>query len=150
MIRKPGIVTKAIRRSATALVLFALAVRAVVPAGMMPDLPRLAEGEFHLVICTGHGPETVDPQDLGALATLGQERTQQSPAKAPANAPDHGSDLCPFAAALSLLGPVLLVLLFALLRPAERFRPAADPWTRFRSRSRDPWTARGPPLSFCS
>jgi hypothetical protein len=57
MVRKPGTVTKAIRRVLTAFVLFALALRAIVPVGMMPDLPRLAEGGFHLVICTGHGSE---------------------------------------------------------------------------------------------
>lgn len=140
------IVGSAVRRFATLAVLLALTIRAIVPVGMMPDLSRLAEGQFQLVICTGHGPETVFTQDPGIVATSGQ----QSPAKVPADGSDHSGDPCPFAAALSLVGPVLLVLLFALVRPAKRVFALADYGTRFSSRSRDPWTARGPPLPFCS
>lgn len=146
MVSRLTIVGDAFRRFATLAVLLALTIRAIVPVGMMPDLSRLAEGQFPLVICTGHGPETVFAEDSGIVAISGQ----QDPTKVPAGPSDHSADPCPFAAALSLLAPVLLVLLCALVRPAKRFFAVADYGTRFSSRSRDPWTARGPPPAFCS
>jgi hypothetical protein len=47
-------------RRAIGLVTVALfALRALIPAGIMPDLDKLSEGTLELVICTGQGLETV-------------------------------------------------------------------------------------------
>jgi hypothetical protein len=150
MVRPVRIAGIAVHRLATLAVLSALLLRALVPAGMMPDFNRAFDGDFRLVICTGHGPQTIEDEDLSALLAAGQQDKSGRSDKAPSGAPDHGPQLCPFAAALCLLGPVLLVLLFALLGSPERFRPLAGDQRPGRSRDYAPWTARGPPLAFCS
>ena len=150
MIRPVSMAGIVANRLATLAVLCALLLRALVPAGMMPDFDRASGGDFHLVICTGHGPQTVEDGDLTALLAAGQQDKSGRSDKTPSGAPDHGSQLCPFAAALSLLGPVLFVLLFALIRSSDRFRPLARDQAPSRSTDYAPWTARGPPLAFCS
>lgn len=137
------------RRIATAFVAIAIALRSLIPVGMMPDLPRLADGEFRLVICTGHGPQTSADFADAILAAQGHQTKSERGDPTRPDSGEPGSQLCPFAMALSLLGFGLVVLLAVFLRAAEPPIWFAAYRSLFRSRGFDPRTARGPPALFC-
>ncbi len=139
-----------VRRLAVAMLACAMLLRGLLPVGMMPDLPKLAGGTFELVICTGHGPQTVSDHDLPAIPASGQPAKSGGPNGAPTGPLDTGAGFCPFAFALSLFGTVLVVLLCGLIRSSDQALVFAEYRISFGSREHDPRTARGPPLAFCS
>lgn len=47
-------------RLAVGLLLLVFFLRALIPAGFMPDAKALADGHFELVICTPGGPDSAD------------------------------------------------------------------------------------------
>ena len=48
-------------RLAVGLLLFVFLLRALIPAGFMPDAKALAEGHFELVICVSSGAKVIQP-----------------------------------------------------------------------------------------
>lgn len=72
-------------RRVSLLLILLLAVRSLLPAGFMLQPSAAGDGTLAIVICTGHGPQTI------SLDPEGQ------PAKAPAQKSDVS--ICPFAAA---------------------------------------------------
>jgi hypothetical protein len=80
------------RPLAFSLALGAMLLRAVLPAGWMPN--PASPGEALLVICTPHGLRHLEPS--------------QAPIHAPL--PDHGNQACPFGAAAHLSPPQTFAL----------------------------------------
>lgn len=122
------------RRLAPWLLLLALLLRGMIPAGFMPNMDP-ANGKGLLVICTASGLSTIAPDGDGGDGGDGK-----------AAPPDTGHQgLCPFMA-LTLLGPVLLLL--ALLLPAARAGTPLRPILRALCRrllAGVPLGARAPP-----
>ncbi|WP_119681132.1 hypothetical protein [Indioceanicola profundi] len=101
------------RKAAHWLLLCALMVQAWVPAGFMPDIGRLAEGGFPLVLCTriiqsGSAQESAvaADHDHGPDMHAGHHDAGHAPAEMAPVGP------CPFA---TMAGAALPVLLYALL-----------------------------------
>ena len=118
------------RRLAPWLLLLALLLRGIVPAGFMPNMDP-ENGKGFLVICTAAGEATITTDGDGGDKA------------APADTGHQG--LCPFIA-LTLLGPVLLLL--ALLLPAGRDATILRPTLRVLCRrllAGIPLGARAPP-----
>jgi len=76
------------RQRLSVLLVLMLAVRSLLPAGFMLQPSAAGDGSLAIVICTGHGPQTI------SLDPEGQ------PAKSPAQKSDAG--ICPFATAGSV------------------------------------------------
>lgn len=118
--------------AAAALVVLALAMRAMVPGGVMPTSEN---GRIVVALCSGSGPSTVTI-DLGQAG--GGDMSDDGPADAP----------CAFAGfaapALSSADPVLLALsvAFAMLVVARAVAPLATEPLRLRP------PLRGPPITF--
>lgn len=122
------------RRLAPWLLLLALLLRGMIPAGYMPNMdPGIGKG--WLVICTG----------VAAANPSGDD--DNGGAKMPADTGHAG--LCPFMA-VTLLGPVLLLLVSLLPRMQSRpilWNAAAIPGLR-RLLCGPALGARAPPLSW--
>lgn len=104
----------AFRRLAGWLVLCALFLRALVPAGFMPDLGALADGAYPITICSGGFERTI------LLDKDGNPVDQPAP---------HASESpCVFAAVVSLALPVLAAILLPLLAlaPLARWVPSTS------------------------
>jgi hypothetical protein len=137
-----------------------LLARALLPGAVMLDPVSAAQGDFALVICSGHGPMFV--HDAGAMMNMSGDDDMSHMAGmmhddphmsgssgAPMQAPMASDDgLCPFSAALfvACVSVSLAIVLFALApRIAERWRviPARRPAfasTHLRPLSRAPPT----------
>jgi hypothetical protein len=70
------------------LVGFAFAVRSLLPVGFMLAVPHQHAASVEIVICTGHGPMSVAPENESAPA--------------PTKAPAVDKDICPYSAAGTL------------------------------------------------
>ena len=132
------------RSGLAAILVVALLLRGLIPAGMMPDF-RAPNGVIRLVICTGYGP-----MELPADQATGQPvKADPSAPASPLHHPVETHDLCPFAGGFVLADVPALVLL-ALLVPLVRgvvFYPAP---LVARCRAVYPrWFARGPPGFLC-
>jgi hypothetical protein len=113
-----------------------LLVRALLPGGVMLDPASVTEGDFSLVICSGHGP--MFAHDSGAKAvrtgfapmtdmvrmtdTTPDDMPMPGMSGLPAHdtmTPDDG--LCPFSAALvvACCGMALMLVLFVLMRVTQ-------------------------------
>jgi hypothetical protein len=119
-----------------------LLARALLPGAVMLDPESSAQGDFALVLCSGHGP--MFAHDSMSDANMMHDHMDMS--GAPAHDSMTGDDgICPFSAALfvACVGIALAVLLFALkritcswrVRPA---RPLLRPSPHFRPLSRAP------------
>lgn len=119
------------RRLAPWLLLLALLLRGMIPAGFMPNMDP-ANGKGFLVICTAAGEATITTDGDGGDGSA-----------APTDTGHQG--LCPFMT-LTLLGPVLLLL--GLLLPSDqdatRLRPIVRALCR-RLLAGVPLGARAPP-----
>ncbi len=127
------------RRLAPWLLLLALLLRGMIPAGFMPNLDP-ENGKGFLVICTGSGMSTI--------ATGGDGDNGGDGKAAPADTGHQG--LCSFMA-MTLLGPVLLLL--ALLLPVNRAGISLSPALRVLCRRLlvgAPLGARAPPAPFAA
>ena len=67
------------------LVGFAFVVRSLLPVGFMLAVPPAPAAAVEIVICTGHGPQSLTLDDQGVPV--------------PAKAPMAGKNICPYAAA---------------------------------------------------
>ncbi len=67
------------------LLVCCFALRALIPAGFMPDFSAAAEGKLRVVICSAQGSKTL-------TIALGDAGSHQP-------ATHHGQEICPFAAA---------------------------------------------------
>ncbi len=108
-----------LRRLAAWLVLGALFLRALVPAGFMPDLGALADGAYPITICSGGFEKTI------LLDKDGNPVDQPAP---------HASESpCVFAAVVSLALPLLAAILLPLLAlaPLARWVPSSSAPTPF-------------------
>jgi hypothetical protein len=121
------------RRFVNLLVGLVFAVRCLVPVGFMLAATPGHAGELQIVICTGHGPQTL------TLDSKGEPRSQKIP--------DASKGTCPYApvgaVAVDHAVPHLLVrtvsyasLTYRITR--ERFRATPTP---------DGHSARGPPAT---
>jgi hypothetical protein len=117
------------------LLVLALAVRAVVPLGMMPDFDQAKRGVYTLKICTGYGSKNVI-LDRSSGAPTSDHKNQKA-----------GGFVCPFAGLHALALPILLVfgVLLSLARQARRRFDDVEA-TIIRIGATYP---RGPPL-FCA
>lgn len=120
------------RRLAAWALLCAMALRALVPPGFMPDFTALAEGAFPIVICSGGLERTI---------LLDRDGNPIQPAD-----PDGSKAPCLFALLGSVALPLLLLLVLLAPEPApeprpRRLQPPQHP-------ARPPGTAgpRAPPL----
>lgn len=112
-----------------------MVVRAVVPVGFMPDLTRLADGVFEIVICSPDGIATITVDAAGDPVT---------PHHADPG-PMHDG-LCPFAAAAALALAALAVILFGSYRwPARAVFTWSDS-ALASARGPGPLGPRAPPL----
>ncbi|QGZ63361.1 hypothetical protein [Paraburkholderia acidisoli] len=145
-------------------VLFA---RALLPGAVMLDPVSVAQGDFALVMCSGHGP--MFAQDRGALAVRSHAMSGMAmpgmdmspmagmmhedmdmPGMSMPGSHDHDSmngddGLCPFSAALvvACVGIALAIVLFTLTRVTQTWRDVstrlpARPPLHFRPLSRAP------------
>lgn len=80
------ILKRHVARYLTGLLLVAVMVRALVPAGFMPDFQSGPDGTFKIVICTANGFKVISTD-------AGDDPSPRS---------DHGHDVCAFAATASL------------------------------------------------
>lgn len=87
----------AIRVSAYALVVLALALRVLIPAGVMLDPTEGRSGLSSIVICTGQGAMTVAVDDQGHVVSAEGEDGKNKPEKPLSDHP------CAFAAAAAPL-----------------------------------------------
>lgn len=110
MTGKIGRIWGASRLVAVQFALAAMLLRALIPAGWMPNPGAGAL----LVICTGHGPMTM---------SSGAHHGKTAPR--PHHRQNHENDICPFAAAGHLATPALFAALAAplALESAERRPP---------------------------
>jgi len=109
--------------------------RGIVPLGFMPDLTRLADGVFEIVICSADGIRAITIDESGHPVTPHR----------PDTGPVHNG-LCPFAAAAALALAALAVVLFGLFRwPARIVFPFSGDDFRF-ARILGPMGPRAPPL----
>lgn len=108
-----------LRRLAVWLVLCALFLRALVPAGFMPDLGALADGAYPITICSGGFEKTILLDRDG------------NPVEQPA--PHSSESPCVFAAVAALALPLLAAILLPLLvlAPLPRWVPATGAPTPF-------------------
>lgn len=67
-------------RLAARLTLLLFALRAAVPAGYMPDLGALQEGEVQIVICTGSGIQTLMVNAAGQPVENGSDASKHAAA----------------------------------------------------------------------
>lgn len=105
---------RSIRLAGTHIVLAAMILRALLPAGWMPNTSHT--GGATLVICTLDGPVRM------AIGPGGEPHKQ-----APAHDGDHRHDVCPFAAAAHFAAPVAVATLASPSEAATkigRFVPA--------------------------
>jgi hypothetical protein len=134
-----------------------LFARALLPGAVMLDPESAAQGDFALVICSGHGPmfahgtgsmsdmdDSMPGMDMSHMAGM----THDSMAGSPAHDAMTGDDgLCPFSAALfvACVSAVIAVVLFALKRQRQSWRLHA---TRPVARSSPYFSplSRAPPL----
>jgi hypothetical protein len=147
-------------KASRALHLFAFAVllaRALLPGAVMLDPVSVAQGDFALVMCSGHGP--MFEQDIGASLSmpdpmpgmdmshvarmLHDSMDMSGPGSASHDSMTGDDGLCPFSAAL-VLGCVATALIFALFtltrferswcavaaRPLVRLIPHCRPLSR--------------------
>ncbi|WP_146122829.1 DUF2946 family protein [Burkholderia multivorans] len=137
------------------LVAFAvLLVRALLPGVVMLDPVSVAQGDFALVMCSGHGP--MFAHDDGAMSAMpdsmpGMDMSHM-PMSGMSGSPVHNHDsmagddgLCPFSAALvvACVGIGFAVVLFTLTRATQSWRAVstrspARPPIHFRPLSRAP------------
>ncbi|MFM2041821.1 MAG: hypothetical protein RLY86_397 [Pseudomonadota bacterium] len=123
-------------RWVAAMVLLAgVLLRSLIPVGLMPDLGRLAEGSFPLVICAG-GMERTIWVDLDGNPVEAEK-------------PGHLDTLCLFGGLPPLAVPLLLILL--LMLPLRRAGRGVAPALPLPVAARPPGalSARGPPPALC-
>lgn len=84
-------------------------VRALVPVGFMPDLSRLADGVYEIVVCTGDGLGTI------TVDSAGDPVSPDGSGSAPVQ-----NSLCPFAAAAAVALATIAVVFFASFRWPSR------------------------------
>lgn len=102
-----------LRRSVPMILAAVMLLRAMIPAGFMPDLSAAGLGRFEIVICTGEGARTipVDP-DGAASPDHGSPRG------------DHGFEPCAFALAMAGALVVLgFIVTLSFYRPSRAFVP---------------------------
>lgn len=121
-------------RLATWLVLAAVLLRALIPAGFMPNFAALVQGGSLIVICSAGVEKTIAVDAEGNALPHQGDRSSAAP--------------CLFAALTPVLMPLLALVLLAIL-PIPRATgwpiPAGAVWRAFRPPG--PLSARGPPLS---
>jgi hypothetical protein len=112
--------SQAARRSALLLAVLALLLRAIIPAGVMLDPSRTAQGLSPVVLCTGHGPVTAWVDGNGEIVKSDHSK------KAPGSDrhPDHP---CAFA---SMAAPLYAPLGAAVLAAPAAVHVAAEPLYR--------------------
>ncbi|SNS97925.1 MULTISPECIES: DUF2946 family protein [unclassified Azospirillum] len=122
----------ATRRFAAWLLLAALVLRGLIPAGFMPNL-ETGNGQGWLVICTGAGERSIKLDD----GTGGQHGPVDQ----------HQQGLCPFAALVGLTPILFLAALLLPLLPCRLIRPLAVYVPLSRLLACAPPGARAPPLA---
>ncbi|MBB3003971.1 hypothetical protein FHX57_006350 [Paraburkholderia tropica] len=117
-------------KASQALFLFAFAVllsRALLPGAVMLDPVSVAQGDFALVMCSGHGPMFAPDQstsarmsnsmpgmDMGHMAGMVHDGMDMSgPGSASHDSMSGDDGLCPFSAAL-VVACVATAIIFAL------------------------------------
>ena len=120
------------RRLLSLLFIVVLAARSLVPVGYMLQASAAGDGSVEIVICTGHGPQTI---------TLDRDGTpiKSAPAKADAG-------ICPYAASapVALIGDAPAPMDMPLRLVSADFA-APDRLVRL-ARPAGATSARGPPL----
>lgn len=91
------------------VLLLAFALRALVPAGYMPDFGALSKGVYKVVICTSAGSKSITVDADGHSV--------------PDNSGAHGDQPCAFSglAAKALPNPQSIAIALPLLREADQF-----------------------------
>jgi hypothetical protein len=79
-------------RNVARLIVALFLLRALIPAGFMPDLKALGDGRLEITLCTVEGLKTVTVDESG------QPLTDHSPSNSKKTS---SSDLCPFGSVLS-------------------------------------------------
>ncbi len=120
------------RRFAAWLLLAALVLRGLIPAGFMPNLDT-GNGQGWLVICTGAGERSIKLDD----GTGGQHGPVDQ----------HQQGLCPFAALVGFTPILFLAALLLPLLPCRLIRPLAVCVPLSRLLACAPPGARAPPLA---
>jgi hypothetical protein len=123
-----------VRRALVAVLLTAVFIRALIPAGYMVQAPRDDGGPAGLVICSAHGPQRVDLPD--------------APVRSPDQAPESKIDAtCAFAGAPGTAAPpvatAIPVLAFASVAVPHPERDVFVPPVRPASER----GSRGPPAA---
>jgi hypothetical protein len=112
----PAATSASVRRLAAGLLLLAVLLRGMVPAGFMPDLDALKRGVFAISVCSGGAYKDILVDAEGV------------PVEAPASpGGDHHGDEAPcwYAASSPLVALVLLsCVLLLLIRPRRAWRLA--------------------------
>lgn len=109
--------------------MIAMILRALLPAGWMPNPDGLANG-IPWVICTGQGPMTTGPMTTGPMMADMSAAAMEMPGhhrKMPDKGQSHDQNVCPFAAAAHLaLAPAAqaTALPDIALRPMDDVAPA--------------------------
>lgn len=110
------------------MMLLALSLRALVPAGFMPDAGALRDGRLEMAFCSGNGPQTIAVELHGGM----HHGAAFSPAKSPADQqnPQSQSNDCPFSVLSALpampsiaLAAIGLPLLLLSVQLAPRLKP---------------------------
>jgi hypothetical protein len=122
----------AARRFASWLLLVALLLRGLIPAGFMPDL-NSTNGQGWLVICTSAGERSVKLDDGTG--------NQHGPVD------QHQQGLCPFAALIGFTPILFLAALLLPLLPRSMIQPLAASVPLPRLLACAPPGARAPPLA---
>ena len=118
-----------LRQFAMHAAVIAMIMRALLPAGWMPNPGGLANGT-PWVICTGQGPMKMGPMKIAAASGAAMEMSGHShkmPDRGQSHDQSHDQNLCPFAAAAHLaLAPTAhaTALPDSALRPMDDVAPA--------------------------
>lgn len=109
-IRADGIAIGTLRRWVAHLLLFAFALRALIPAGYMPDFSATSRGSFKVVICTTASASSVAMKmNLGDVGLFddADSLNDSNNNGAPHPLSKHSSDSCAFTGIASLALPDL-------------------------------------------
>jgi hypothetical protein len=133
------------RRAAVQLALAAMMLRALLPAGWMPNPAGFSESAF--VICTMDMPASADVGQAGMskmdMSGMDMPDMKGAPSKAPDSS--HSQQECPFAAAPHVAAPLALAQLSLPITVKQLAGPPAALLSAVRAAHYQPQSPRAPP-----